>query len=236
MEDKLSFLETEETAAVEIPVEPEAPVEQTETDPAPEQPRDEHGRFAPKDEAKPEPVMVPLAALHEARDKVRDLEGRLAAQQPAYQPQEVPDVFADPEGFTATLQAQMQQTLYQQTLQWSQRFAEQKYGADTVREAVEWGKAQCAADPGFNASVFSHADPIGFAVEQYQRDQIASQVSMDEFQKFKAWQAAQAQAQQQPQASAPAPTPPRSLASVPSSGGVTHVPVGPGQAFDTLFR
>jgi hypothetical protein len=37
----------------------------------------------------------------------------------------------------------------------------------------------------------------------------------------------------QPQA---APPRPRSLVSAPSAGGAAHVPQGPGQAFDALFK
>lgn len=238
-EDKLAFLdgESEAVEAVETPAEPEIPVEQVEAETKPDQPRDEGGRFAvkPADEPKSDPVMVPIQALHETRDKVRDLEAKLSQfEQPA--PVETPDVFEDPKGFQSHLEQQFEQRLYQHTLNVSHRFAVQQHGKEAVDAAVEWGRQRCAADSHFNAQVFSSPDPINFAVEQYQREQIASQVDPGEFQQFQAWKAAQAQAQQeQPAASAGQPTPPRSLASVPASGGLEHVPTGPGQAFDTLF-
>jgi hypothetical protein len=83
----LDFLDGGEEPKAEVqPVEtPEAPVETTpEATPEPvaetvEQKgpvRGPDGKFAKKDE---EPVMVPLAALHETRDKVKDLEARLRA-------------------------------------------------------------------------------------------------------------------------------------------------------------
>lgn len=238
MDNNLTFLDTEEPEAetVETRAEPEAPVEQPEAEAKDERPHD--GRFAPKqaEGPKPEPVMVPLQALHEARDRARDLEARLvAATQPTQQP-EGPDVFSDPEGFKDDIVGTMSEQLYAQTLNWSHKFAVQQHGPEAVEQAVEWGEQRCAADPSFNQQVRANPDPIGFAVEQYKREQIVSQVDHGEYQQFQAWKAAQAQAQQQPTLQQEQPqTPPRSLASLPSSGGAGHVPAGPGQAFDTLF-
>lgn len=232
--DNLTFLNEEEVEEVAVAPNPgavEQPVEAT-----PERPRDEHGRFAPKDE-KPEPVMVPLAALHETRDKVRDLEARLAAQQqPTVQtPPATPDVFEDPEGFTTAIQQQIKQAVYAERLNFSHATAAQKYGDETVQAAIEWGRAKCGSDPYFNATVMDNPDPVGFAVQQYQREQIASSVDLSEYEQFKAWKAAQAQAQTvAPVAAVQAP--PRSIATAPSSGGIEHVPTGPGQAFDSVFN
>lgn len=230
--DNLPFLESEEPEAIEQP-EPEA-VEVVEPVDEAKPERDERGRFAPKPEDKPEPVMVPLAALQETRDKVRDLEARLAAQPQPPQGPEMPDIFDDQQGYTNAIQQQVQDAIYQERLNFSHRLAEQSHGKETVEAALEWGRQKCNDDPNFNAAVKSNPDPVGFAVEQYRREQIASQVDLGEFEKFKAWQAAQAQAQQ-PTPIVEQPQPPRSIASLPSSGGVAHVPVGPGQAFDSLF-
>lgn len=237
--DNLAFLDNEDTPVVPDAVEP---VAETPTEPVAEQPeakpepaRDENGRFKPKaEEPKPEPVMVPLQALHETRDEVKALRAKLEQlQQPQEQPKS-PDIFEDPEGYQAHLSSQFEQKLYQQTLAISQRFAEQQHGKEAVDQALAWGVERCNADPHFNAQVKSSPDPVGFAIEQYRRDQIASQVDLSEFQKFQAWQAAQAATQPAPVAETPPP--PRSLASLPSSGGAAHVPTGPGQAFDTLFN
>lgn len=238
--DTLSFLDGEasEPEIVETAPEPvKTPVEEAgEATAKPEPTRDEHGRFAARqDEARPDPVMVPIQALHEARDKLREMEAQTQRNQTAapLPPQEIPDVLEDQQGFYSAIQ----QVVYQERLNTSHRFSEQKYGAELTSKALEWGQQRCAQDSGFNTSVMSNYDPVGFVVEQYQRDQVASQVSLDEFEQFKAWKAAQAQAQQQPAAQAAPETsaPPRSLASAPSSGGAAHIPAGPGQAFDSLF-
>jgi hypothetical protein len=221
---KLDFLEepnVEEpvAAAIEAP----EPVEQQE---APVE-------VAP--EIKPEPAHVPITALMDERDKRKAAEAKLATfeQQPA--PVQIPDQFEDPEGYTAAIQDQFEQRLYGQTLAISERFAVQQYGKETTDAALEWGRAKCAADPYFNAQVRQSSDPAGFAVQEYQRDQIASQVTPDDYQKFKAWQAAQAEITPQPVTPSP-PIPARSIGSIPSAGGVDHVPVGPGVAYDGLFK
>ena len=237
MEDKLAFLEEPQTEApIAEPVQPEPVAEEPKAEPS----RDEHGRFAPKAEPeapKAEQPMVPLAALHETRDKLRDMEAKLSAMEKPQEAPQMPDVFEDPQGFAAYQQQMLQQALYQQRLDMSHRFAMQQHGKESVEAAMKWGEQRCASDPAFNQMVMSNPDPVGFAIEQYQRDQIASQVSMDDYKQFQAWKAAQAAAAQpQPTAAAPVPPAPVSIASIPSSGGVTHVPTGPGQAFDSVFN
>lgn len=239
---ELSFLDTPEEPkeVTEAPVQEAPPAEAaqpTETEEAkPERPRGPDGKFLPKEEGpKPEPVMVPIAALHETRDKVRDLEARLQQMQPAPVQQQVPDIFEDPKGYQEFQDQKLQAALYQERYRFSERLAVNQYGADAVRSAVDWASERAQQDPHFNAQAFSNPDPVGFAIEQYKRDQVASQVDLSEFEKFKAWQAAQAQTQQ-PIQQQPQNAPPASIASLPSSGGADHVPVGPGQAFDSLFR
>lgn len=231
--DNLQFLESEEPATPEV-IEPEA-LPQIEAQPEPEdgRSRDEHGRLAPKE--KPEPVMVPIQALHETRDKVRDLEAKMAALQPQQQPEQLPDVFDDPEGYTRAIEQSFEGRLYQQQLQMSERFARIQHGEELTTAALQWGVEKCNSDPYFNAQAKASGDPVGFAVAHYQRDQIATQVTPDDYQQFQAWKAAQAQVSQAAPAAQPAATPPQSIASLPSSGGASHVPVGPGQAFDSLF-
>lgn len=130
-------------------------------------PRDEHGRFLPKqtgDEPEPqgEPESVtptpepqeeriPIAALKDERSKRQQLEQRLqeyeqyfaqlqqAPRQPA-QPQEEPDMFADPEGFKAHLAAQIRQELLkevQPTIQQSQIMTRAEVSEIMARQKYE---------------------------------------------------------------------------------------------------
>jgi len=211
--DDLNQQDGEAEVATPEPVkEPEEPAPQ-EQPPEPEAP-------------KPEPGYVPIGAVLDERDRRKKLEAELEqmrqAQQPA-EPFKMPDMFEDPDGYTAAINQQFGQRLYQSTLQMSERFARQQYGAETTDAAMQWAYAKCDADPMFNQQVRNSADPVGFAVQQFQRDQIVSNVTPDDFQQFMAWkqaQAAVAQPAPQQQAITPPARPPKSLATAPSAGNI----------------
>lgn len=101
---------------------------------APSRLRDEHGRFAKKDEAgepdkaisgtppqEQEPGRVPVAALQDERQKRQQLEAQLEQalgllnQRQAQQPQQPPpDMFDDPDGFKAHFREQLKAELLQE--------------------------------------------------------------------------------------------------------------------------
>lgn len=253
--DKLDFLDgaeapnaetqpEEATAAepqtAEQPPEPPKEPEQASEQPSSERPRDEHGRFAKKEEA-PEPVMVPLAALHETRDKVKALEAQLQAMQPQQeQPQAVPDMFEDPQGYHAYIQNTISQTALNDRLNISEEMARQSAGEETVNAAQEWGRQQLTSNAAFAQQFYQQRNPYGFLIREYQRHQALSALGDDpkQIEAFKAWQAAQAQIQQQPAQADPQqqPNPPQSIASAPSAGGMQTIAVGPGVAFDSVIK
>jgi hypothetical protein len=219
----LPFLDGEpiEEAVQEPIAEPEAPVTQAAEQVTPEAP------VEPVEPARSEPIMVPLAALQEVRDELKAFK---AAQQP--QPvYSVPDPIEDPNGYNA-YQAQ---EIRNATLNIAEEFARDKFGDELVDKARDWAMPMMQTNPAYAEHVLSQRNPYRFVVEQYQREQIASQVDLGEYEQFKAWKAAQAQVQSAPEPAPVAPAP-RSLASIPSSGGAAHIPTGPGQAFDSLFR
>lgn len=239
------LFDTEPFATEEPKGEPEAaPEPQPEPQAQPE--RDEAGRFKakepeapqPQPEAKPEQPMVPLAALHEVRDELKafkaEAERLRQQQQPQPEAPTPPDMFEDPEGWQAYQAQQFQSALYQQRLDISHRFAVQQHGEQAVSEAVEWAKQRCDSDPHFNQMAMSNPDPVGFAIEQFRRDQIASKVDLSEYEQFQAWKQAQAQAAQT--APPPQSTPPKSIVSAPSAGGVQHTALGQAAVFDEEFQ
>lgn len=208
-------------------------------EPAQPEPVEEPAPVAPA-EPKPEPGYVPISAIMDERDKRQAAERELAriratqVQQTA--PAPVPDVFDDPQGF---IQHQ-EMGRYQDRLYFSEQLATVKHGAETVQAAKEWGIEKCASDPLFNQKLLSSQDPVGMAVQEYQREQIASQVSPDAFKEFQAWKAAQANLATQNAAAPAAQTtrviPPRSLASAPSAGGIsTEVEQTDKEVFDDIF-
>lgn len=174
----------------------------------------------------PEPGFVPLAAVLDERDRRKQLEKELAEyrQKQAAPPPEPIDPWTDLEGALAQRDQQYQTMLFQQKAQMSRRFAEMQHGKEEVDAAVQWATAQCDADPAFNQKVYLSDDPVGLAVEAYRREQIASNMTMDDFKAFQAWK--QAQSNPQPQAAVPPAAqtppavqpPPKSLVTAQSAG------------------
>lgn len=226
-EDFLAAAEAD-TAPVEEPkVEPEAPVEPQEPTPEAVEPAPEPANpfTPPVVEAKPDPGFVPITAMLEEREKRQAekaradaLEARLAAQQ---QPAAIPDQWEDPEGYAA----HQQSLRISDKLDISEEMARDKFGDEVVDQARDWALQQAQTRPGFYEELIRQRHPYKHAVELFKREQIASQVTPDDFAQFQAWKAAQAQLQAAP-ATAPATPnqprtlPPRSLASAPSAGGV----------------
>lgn len=238
-EDFLAAVEADNAnAPVEEPKEPE-PAKAEEPKEAPKEP--DQPAEAPKEpetpveppvtaevQPKAEPIMVPLAALHETRDEVKSLKDQLSrfqqtqqANQPAPQ---APDPYEDPEGFAAFQSSQIQTVLLNHTLDTSERFARKEHGAETVEAAKQWALQRYATDPLYREQVLRDPDPYERVVKDFRREELFSKVSdPSEFDAFLQWKAAQSQLSGAP-ASSPNPTPtaipPRSLAGAPSAGGI----------------
>ncbi len=182
-----------------------------------------------------------LAALLDERDKRKAAEAelqRIRAAQQQQQPVQRPDEYEDPDGAREFDQAQVSGQLYQINLRYSERLARIEHGAEKVDAAKAWAMAKCDADPLFNAKIAQSDDPVGLAVTEYQRDEIASKVTPSDFAQFQAWKQAQGQLQQ---AATPPPNtasaiPPKSLASAPSAGNMLTEPVqDDGEIFDEVI-
>lgn len=259
----------EQAAAPEAVVEPVAePAQQAEAQPD-DQPRGADGKFAPKDPATPPapepelaqepqaaplaeaavpPGFVPLTALQEVRSELQALKAaqerptRPAQPQYAQQP---PDRYEDPEGYEAYRDQQLDERLFTERLNVSERFARTQHGDELVTEAQQWALKKFEADPLFYQRLRQQPDPYGFAVSEYRKDKLFTEFKDDDFAAFQAWKASQVQAAPTPAVAAPVASaapltpppqaPPRSIAGAPSAGGPASVPIGPGQAFDGVF-
>lgn len=220
MEDNdLAFLEQVE-APVEAEVAPE-PVQQPETPPV----------VQPKDDG---PTMVPLAALHEVRDELRNVKAKLAEREPpAVDP--VPDPIDNPDAY-ARYNADMARFAAINTkLEVTEDLAREKFGDELVDKARDWALNAFANDPATRQKIIDSRNPYRTVVEMYQRDQMVSQVQPDDWAQFQAWKQAQAAAPTAPTAPE-APPPPKSIAAAPSAGGVQHVALGEEAIFTSLFK
>jgi hypothetical protein len=205
--------------AAPIP-EPEEPQETVE------RPRDESGRFAPK-----EPAMVPVTALQQERERRQAIERQL--EQERTRP-EVPDLYQDPEAFAAFQQQQAQSVALNVKLDLSEDMAREKHGDEAVDQARDWALAKFASNPAFQQEVMSQRNPYGFVVNQYKREQMLASVNPDDLAEFQAWKAAKANPLSHP---SPPIAPPRSIASAPSAGTAKpgQEPLYAGAAFDATF-
>jgi len=249
-EDFLAAVEADNAitpaAGPKEPAEPEPPA----AEPAPEPPQGEPVAdpaltvAPPVVEAKPDPGFVPITVVLDEREKRQKLEAELAqfrANQSQPKPATLPDVLEDQDAFTSALAQTFEERLYQQSLQMSERFARNQFGDEVTETAISWARAKCDTDTYFNAQVRDSGDPVGFAVREYQRDQIVQTVTPDDFAQFQAWKAAQAALQTSPATPEPInppppTTPPRSLASAPSAGGImTSVVPSEEEIFDEVM-
>lgn len=213
----------------------------------------------PAPQPQTEAPMVPLPALLETRDKVKVLEQEVArllqardkpAPQPPPEPVEPPDPYEDPVGYHRFHEASIDQRLFVERLNISERFARNAHGDELVTAAQQWAAERGQTDQLFAQKLRQEADPYGYVVREYRRDQVFSSLADTDLDDFKAWKAAQAAAnttQQTPQPTPglapasppprPAPTPPpRSIAHAPSAGGQQAIPTGPGASYERAFR
>jgi hypothetical protein len=224
------------------------PVEQS-TEPPVETPAVEPEQQQP--EAQPEETKeLPRVGLdkylserekrQEAQKRADALEARLRELEAKAQPQaKIPDPYEDPEGYDRYVRSSVDQNAWNLRAEMSGRFAEQKYGKETVEAAVAWAQAEGAKDPTLGQRVMAQASPVEWVVEQYNRDQF--------FQKYGSDPSALTQSQQPsvvaPQAAVPAfqpvtvtpkqAPPPKSLATA-TSAGAGHQGVPTGSALDSL--
>lgn len=181
-------------------------------------------------ETKQEPGHVPIAALLDERDRRRKLEEELNQFRNQHM-QQAPqiDPYEDPAAFT-------QQVVLNTRLDLSEDMARSKHGDEVVDQARDWALRQFQNRPQFQAEVLSQRNPYEYVVQQFNRDKIASEVTLTDLEQFRAWKAAQAQVQaQQPTPSISTPTP--SLAASPAAGSDKPgaMPLHEGAVFDAVF-
>lgn len=283
MADELSFLSGGDTVG-STPAPEVAPVLDAapgpEATPAPEpalseQPRAPDGKFAPKDTpapaavipepvppapAPPEPSQVPLAALHEERDRRQAAERQLAEFQAKAKPAEpvapkpIPDVLDDPKGYQTAQDQKIAEQAFEIRRDFSWRFAVKEHGADAMATVKDWAGQKANSDPAFNLQLLQSDDLYETAVTAWKQEQLLSKVQGVDpatFDAFLAWQASQVGSQTAPPvipqaipltapaAASPTPPPtppPASLAAIPSAGGIQPVSLDPGEAFEALFH
>lgn len=215
---------------------------ETDTQEAPAEPVQEEQK--PEEQAKggadndDGQIKVPLAALHEVRDANKamkaELEALKASQRPKQEPEQVPDMFSDPEGYVAWQQRQTHAAVSQvaaqmehRLLNMSEAHAVRTHGAEAVEKAKEWALAQ---PESVRVEIVNQSDPFEYAVQQFQKHSMTQQLAdpkvMDAFQKFLAGE--------KPQTAQAKPVPPTNTA-VDQSVGARQVQWSGPTSLDDIF-
>lgn len=241
-DEKLSFLDAEEPAQVttEATPQPAAPEPAAQAAPEPEPQGDgrardpETGRF------------VPISALLDERDKRQaetrkreELEQQLQRYQQPQQPEQVP---TDPSGIIQYALAEQQRIAFNERLNTSELMARQAHGEDIVSEAQQAFLSAVGQNPMLQQQLQGQIHPYDFVVKWHKQSKLMSEIGQDP----EAWRKAEAEkirqqvlAELQGQGVQPAQSsqqPPPSVVGRPAAARAGSVPVGPGNAFDNLFR
>lgn len=210
----------EEAAQVETPEEPpaepevEAPVEPAAAEPAPQ--------------------TVPLAVMMEERKRRQELEAQIAELNAPKQ-DALPDVFENPEGFTAQIEARLNQHAENQKAVLSERFARNKHGNEVVDAAFQAAQASGVLDS------FRGKDDAWGDLVSWHRSQVALNEIGGDIDAYKAkiraeieaeLNANQAVEQAKQMAAKAAP----SMANVTGTGGTAQAPVWNGpKSLDSIL-
>lgn len=168
------------------------------------------------------------------REELRQQFAAIQRQQPQPQAEVIPDAYEDLAGFNEWQQRQLQKVQWDSDVKISRFVADQKYGSDTVKEAIAWAQQQASADPALDMRIGRAQSPVEFVVQEYQQSRTLQSLagkSPEDFARDYAisqgWIVAQPEPGTVPsQQPSPSKTPPRSLASKPGNGGVSQVPQG----------
>lgn len=217
---------------------PEPVPEPVAAEPAPEP--------APPPQPAPEPVQpghVPITAMLEERDKRKALEERLRQYEAQQAQRQAPDPYEDPAGYEAYRDQAIEQRILNERLNFSERLARRDHGPETVEKAREWAIGRFQEDPLYYQRIMGQADPYDAVVQDYKREQVFANLKDNDLDAFLAWKSGQGSPSPHPIAAPLAAqpqfvAPPRSLASAPAAGSPKpgEHPVGPGVAFDGLFK
>ncbi len=254
-DDKLSFLDQprddtgrfaskQDSQPVEAP--PPAPEPPAAEQPAPT------SEPMPSQPSAPPPGYIPMAAVLDEREKRQQYQRELEDMRRKYEeatrrPPQPLDPIADPEVFERSLNERIERVRWDAITNASLVAATRHHGPEKVKAAEEWLQSELQANPGIWQAIQRQPDPYDFVVSQHQRTLRLQKIGDED---PEAWAQKWAEANgytkagtQQPQSAGVAGHPPTStlprpsLASAPSAGGKTSTaPVGPGEAFNAVFK
>lgn len=204
-----------------------APVEEPQEEPVEAEPKEASEVEEPGAEiVEPETeTMVPLKALLDERDK-RQTAVMEAQAAPRPEPEPIPDVIDDPQGYAERIRRDSQQEMSEFKLGLSRQMAEAEYGEQKVRDAYAYFNDH----PAESQALMASASPFHEAVKAHER--AAAVAEIGDPVKYKADLKAEILAELKADQPAPEAKPAPSLANETSIGGRTppaapdHTPLG----------
>ncbi len=262
-EDKLAFLDqprddagrfaskSEDSQPAPMTSEPPVSEPPAVTQPVQEAPTTEPTLSQPASApVQPPAGYIPIAAVLDEREKRQKFERELEEYkrreaEAQRKPQQPLDPLADPEAFERQLNERIERVRWDAITNASLVAAVRHHGQEKVKAAEEWLQQELQNNPAIWQSIQRQPDPYDFVVTQHQRTLRIAKLGDEDPEAFaQKWaeangyvKAGQAQAagvaSPSPQPALPRP----SLASAPSAGGkAPNVPVGPGEAFNAVFK
>lgn len=268
--DDLNRTTTQDIAPESAKVEP-TPV-QTDAD----RTRDDKGRFASQEATPPTPAPAvqtpavntdadpekqPISRAEfkgyldekQKRQKLDDENKALRAQVQEYERQHPTQLPSDPVEIQRVIESARTSAVFE----FSEEVARKEFGNETVQAAMDWGLQRAQQNPAFQAEYLRQKHPIDWAVKQFKRDKILSELGDDpdafieqrvaaRLAALNTAPAALTQTQAPPATAVPpqpasqtpaTPAPTRSIANATSAGGVQVVPPsGEFAAIDGMFN
>ena len=241
-DEKLNFLDAEEPAPVTTEATPQPAAPEPAAQAAPETEPQGDGRARDPETGR----FVPISALLDERDKRQaetakriDLEAQLQRYQQPQQPEYVP---TDPSGIIQYALAEQQRVAFNERLNTSELMARQAHGEDIVSEAQQAFLSAVGQNPMLQQQLQGQIHPYDFVVRWHRQHKLMSEIGQDP----EAWRKSEAEkirqqvlAELQGQGVQPAQSsqqPPPSVVGRPAAARAGTVPIGPGNAFDSIFK
>ncbi len=118
-----------------------------------------------------------------ARDKAVAELAEMRRQQADFDAQNLPNPYDDPTGFVAAKEAQFQQQMMLQSLNFGIERATAKHGVEEVEKAVAWFDSQAEANPGIplRENMMKQSDQVEYVVNSYKQAQQMQALSTGDY-------------------------------------------------------
>ena len=126
-----------------------------------------------------EPTTVPIAALLDTRDKLKDekrradeAEQRLAQYENAQRNQQqtsFPDPYDDPDAYRVAITKEIEDRFVATRMNDSRADAIEKHGEELTQKSIDWAVERVNSDPTFEAKAIAQRNPVEWIIQEHKR-------------------------------------------------------------------